>query len=47
MFTQPRVPNNKTKPASKNIVPIVIEQTTPPLLVSKNNKMMKIKRYLC
>ena len=43
MFTQPRDPNNKNKPAYKNIVPIVIEQTIPSLLVSKNNKMMKTK----
>ena len=31
---------------TKNIVPIVIEQTTPSLLVSKNNEMMKIKDML-
>ena len=30
----------------KKIVPIVIEQTTPSLLVSKNNEMMKIKEIL-
>ena len=41
MVTQPRDPNNKNKPAYKNIVHIVIEQTTPSLLVSKNNEMMK------
>ena len=43
MFTQPRDPNNKHKPAYKNIVHIVIEQITPSLLVSRNNEMMKIK----
>ena len=41
MFTQPRYPNNKYKPANKNIVHIVIEQITPSLLVSRNNEMMK------
>ena len=43
MFTQPRDPNNKHKPAYKNIVHIVIEQITPSLLVSRTNEMMKIK----
>ena len=43
MFTQPRDPNNKHKPAYKNIVHIAIEQITPSLLVSRNNEMMKIK----
>ena len=41
MFTQPKDPNNKNKPAYKNIVLIVKEQITPCLLVSKNNEMMK------
>ena len=41
MFTQPKDPNNKNKPAYKNIVHIVTEQITPSLLVSKNNEMMK------
>ena len=41
MFTQPKDPNNKNKPAYKNIVQIVTEQITPSLLVSKNNEMMK------
>ena len=41
MFTQPKVANNKNKPASKNIVHIVTEQITPSLLVSKNNERMK------
>ena len=43
MFTQPRDPNNKHKPAYKNMVHFVIEQITPSLLDSKNNEMMKIK----
>ena len=37
IFTQPRNPNNKNKPAYKKTAPIVIEQITPSLLVSKNN----------
>ena len=41
MFTQPKDPNNKNKPAYKNIVHIVIEQIIPSLLDSKNNEMMK------
>ena len=41
MFTQPKDPNNKNKPAYENIVHIVTEQITPSLLVSKNNEMMK------
>ena len=41
MFTQPKDPNNKNKPAYKNIVHTVTEQITPSLLVSKNNEMMK------
>ena len=44
MFTQPKDPNNKNKPAYKNIVHIVTEQITPSLLVSKNNEMMKAKK---
>ena len=44
MFTQPKDPNNKNKPAyEKNIVRVVTEQLTPFLLVSKNNEMMKKK----
>ena len=46
MFRQPRDPNNKNKPAYKNYCSIVIEQTTPSLLVSKNSEMMKIKEML-
>ena len=42
MYTQPKDPNNKNKPAYKNIAHTVIEQITPFLLVSKNNEMMKI-----
>ena len=41
MFTQPKDPNNKNKPAYKKIIHIVIEQIIPSLLVSKNNEMMK------
>ena len=41
MFTQPKDPNNKSKPAYKNIAHIVIEQIITSLLVSKNNEMMK------
>ena len=41
MFTQPKDPNNKNKPAYKNIAHTVIEQINPFLLVSKNNEMMK------
>ena len=46
VFTQSRNPNNKNKPAFKNIVSIVVEQIilSPPL--SKNNEMMKIKEKL-
>ena len=40
MFAQSRDPNNKHKPVYKKIV---IEQTIPSLLVSRNNQMMKIK----
>ena len=42
MYTQPKDPNNKNKPAYKNIAQTVTEQITPFLLVSKNNEMMKI-----
>ena len=42
MYTQPKDPNNKNKPAYKNFAHTVIEQITPFLLVSKNNEMMKI-----
>ena len=41
MFTQPKDPNNKNKPAYKNIVHIATEQITQSLLVSKNNEMLK------
>ena len=41
MFTQLKDPNNKNKPAYKNIVHIVIEQIIPSLLVSINNELMK------
>ena len=41
MFTQHKDPNNKNKPAYKNIAHTVIEQIIPSLLVSKNNEMMK------
>ena len=43
MFTQSNDPNNKNKPAYKNIFHIVTEQFTPSLLVSKNNEIMKKK----
>ena len=46
MDTQPRDPNNKTKPAYKNTAPIAIEQIILSLLVSKNNEMMKINAIL-
>ena len=46
MFTQPRDPNNKNKPAYKNIAPFVIEQITASLLASKNNEMKTIKMKL-
>ena len=42
MFTEPRDPNNK-KHLLKIFAPIVIEQITPSLLVSKNNEMTKTK----
>ena len=42
MYTQPKDPNNKNKPAYKNFAQTVIDQITPFLLVSKNNEMMKI-----
>ena len=41
MFTQPKAPNNKNKPAYKNNAHIVKEQIIVSLLVSKNNEMMK------
>ena len=41
MLTQLKDPNNKNKPAYKNIAHTVIEQITPSLLVSKSNEMMK------
>ena len=40
MFFQPKDPNNKNKPAFKNINHNVTEQTISYLLVSKNNEMM-------
>ena len=46
MFTQPKDPNNKNKPAYKNIVHTVTEQITPSLLVSTNNEMMKTNEML-
>ena len=42
MYTQPKDPNNKNKPAYKNIAHTVIKQVTPFLPVSKNNEMMTI-----
>ena len=42
MFRQPKDPNNKNKPAYKNIVHTATERIIPSLLVSKNNEMMKI-----
>ena len=47
MFTQPKDPNNKNKPAYKKIVHIVTEQIIPSPLVSRSNEMMKTKRSLC
>ena len=44
MFTQPKDPNNKNKPAYKNIVHTVTEQTTPSLLVSKKQRDDEDKR---
>ena len=43
MFTQPKDPNNKNKPAYKNIVHIVTEQITPShvILHSKFNSWLK------
>ena len=46
MFTQSKDPNNKNKPAYKNIVPPVIEQITPFLLPSKINEMIKTNEML-
>ena len=46
MFTQPRDPNNKAKPAPKSFGPIVPEQITLSMLVSKNNEMLKINVIL-
>ena len=46
MFTQPKDPNNKNKPAYKNIAHTVTEQITPSPLVSKNNEMMKTNEML-
>ena len=49
MFTQPKDPNNKNKPASKNIVHTVTEHTeqiTPSPLVSKNSETMKTNEML-
>ena len=44
MFTQPKDPNNKHKPAYKNNVHIVTEQITPSLLVSKKQRDDEDKR---
>ena len=41
IFTQPKDPKNKNKPAYKNIAHIVIEQIILSLLVARNNEMMK------
>ena len=41
LFTQSKDPNNRNKPAYKNIVHTVTEQITPSLLALKNNEMMK------
>ena len=41
MFIQPKDPNNKNKSEYKKIAHIVIEQSIPSLLVSKNSEMMK------
>ena len=46
MFFQSKDPNNKNKPAYKNIVPTVTEQITPFLLASKNSEMMKTNEML-
>ena len=46
LFAQPRDPNNKNKPAYKNIAPTFIEQITPSLLASRSNEMMKMKEKL-
>ena len=46
MFAQPKDPNNKKKPAYKNIVHTVTERITPSLLVSKNKEMMKTNEIL-
>ena len=43
MCTQTKDPNNRNKPAYKNIVPFVTEEITQFLLASKNNEMMKTK----
>ena len=45
MFTQPKDPNNKNKPAYKNIA-IVTERIIPSQLVSKNTEMTKTKEKL-
>ena len=47
MFTQPQDPNNKKNLHMKNIVPIVIEQTNPSLLVSKKQRDDEKVRCLC
>ena len=46
MFTQPKDPNNKNKPAYKNIVNIVTEEITTSLLVSKNNEMKTTEKLM-
>ena len=44
MFTQPKDPNNKNKPANKNIVQILTEKITSSLLVSKKQRDDEDKR---
>ena len=46
MFTQPRDPKTKNKPAHEKFARFVIEQIIPSQLVSKNNAMMKTKEML-
>ena len=46
MFTQPKDPNNKNKPAYKIIALFVTEQIVPSQLFSKNTEMTKTKEKL-
>ena len=46
MYTQPRDPNNKTKPAYKKYCSYCHRTNTPSQPVSKNNEMMKINVIL-